>query len=160
MSLLLKASRPATVLPQNFHREQSNGFFQQITFLPARSRNQRRKPAAPVLGLRTGRGRRRRSRDVRRLCRREIVDFAPLPNLSNGNPANSFRVRQLIAELLHLLSRLDPGYLCDVVVIKSLGMTRDQVKNLLLVRHNQNIHQKKKRNTYYSLLFQKSVYRN
>ena len=78
------------------------------------------------------------------LHRRKIVDLPSLSGLSHRMPANSFRVRQLIAELLHLLSRLDTGHLRDVIVIQTLGMIRYQVENLFLVRHVRNIPSKDK----------------
>jgi len=41
ISLFVGLIRASTVLAQDFHREQLNGFFQQVTFIAARSCNQR-----------------------------------------------------------------------------------------------------------------------
>jgi hypothetical protein len=67
------------------------------------------------------------------------VDFPALASFSHRVAANSFQVRQLIAELLHLLARLNPGHLGDVIIIQTLRMIAYQIENLFLVRHVPNV---------------------
>jgi len=66
------------------------------------------------------------------------VDLSPFPNLADGMSVNPFRVGQLIAKLLHLLPWLNSRHLGDVIVIKTLGMIRDEVEDLFLICHGTN----------------------
>src|ERR1051326_6504437 len=115
-----------------------DGLFQEIRFRTARSRNQCRESAPPVFWLRIGcRGSDRCWGD--RPCglrgRGEIVNLTSFSTLLHRVTANAFRVRQLIAQLLHLLPRLNAGYPGNVVVIQTLGMLVYQVKDFFLIRH-------------------------
>jgi hypothetical protein len=138
-SLLFGPARSATGLTQDFHREQLNGLFQQIRFGAASSRNQCREAPPPIFRMRI---RNRGGHWFLWLRGWKIVNFPPLSRLSNRLPANSFRVRQLIAELLHLLSRLNTGHFRDVVVVKTLRMVAYQMENFFLVRHTPDFRSK------------------
>jgi hypothetical protein len=48
------------------------------------------------------------------------VNLPTLSGLSDRMSVNSLRVCQLVAKLLHLLSRLNPRHLGNVVVVETL----------------------------------------
>ena len=63
------------------------------------------------------------------------MNLPSLAFLAHGMSADPLRVRQLIAQVLHLLPRLDTRHFRNVVVIETLGMLGDKIENLFFICH-------------------------
>jgi len=122
------------------------GFIKEVGLRAIRRGHKRGQPTMPVFSLGSGDlgGESLGGHSGRRgHFQRKIVYLPPFANFFHGLSANAFRVCQLIAELLHLLPRLDAGHLCNIVVIQPFRVPLQQAVDLFFVGHGTDNSSKK-----------------